>query len=181
MRTLLLTVLALTLAACTSARPAGSFMLRAPPGSWRTSSPPSYSCGSLRNSVQDRSVRTLADGARVRTDLSCTLFLSAPDEYDGGELVIEDSYQPRSIKLAAGDLVLYEANTVHRVEPVSRGERIASFFWVESMVRRADQRELLFNMDRHLMRLRSAIGEQDAAVIGLTSTYHNLLRLWADA
>lgn len=129
----------------------------------------------------DTAMRFLGDGKRVRTDVSCTLFLSEPDEYEGGELVVEDNYQDRRIKFAAGDMVVYPASTVHRVDPVTKGERIASFFWVESMVRSMEQRELLFNMDSALMHLRSTVGESDAAVIGLTSTYHNLLRMWGDA
>ena len=117
---------------------------------------------------------------RVRTDISCTLFLAEPDEYDGGELVIVDTYGAQRIKLAAGDMVLYPGTSVHRVEPVTRGFRIASFFWIESMVRSDDARRLLFEMDTHLMRLRTSVGETDPAVIGLTGTYHNLLRMWAD-
>ena len=117
---------------------------------------------------------------RVRTDVSCTLFLAEPDEYGGGELVVEDTYGAQRIKLAAGDMVLYPGTSVHRVEPVTRGFRLASFFWIESMVRSDEQRRLLFEMDAHLMRLRSTVGETEPAVIGLTGTYHNLLRMWAD-
>lgn len=120
-------------------------------------------------------------GERVRTDLSCTLFFADPDEYDGGELVIEDTYGSKRVKLPAGDMVLYPGTSVHRVEPVTRGHRIGSFFWIESMVRSDEQRRLLFDMDQHLMSLRSRHGEDDPAVIGLTGTYHNLLRAWADA
>jgi PKHD-type hydroxylase len=119
-------------------------------------------------------------GERVRTDLSCTLFLAEPDTYDGGELVVEDIYGAQSIKLAAGDLLLYPGTSVHRVEPVTRGWRLASFFWVESMVRSDEQRRLLFEMDQHLMALREKVGDSDPAVIGLTGSYHNLLRMWAD-
>jgi PKHD-type hydroxylase len=119
-------------------------------------------------------------GERVRTDLSCTLFFSDPDEYGGGELVVEDTYGTRGVKLPAGHLVLYPGTSVHRVEPVTRGARLASFFWIESMVRSDEQRRLLFDMDQHLMRLRQAVGETEPGVIGLTGTYHNLLRLWAD-
>ena len=119
-------------------------------------------------------------GERVRTDLSCTVFLADPADYDGGELVIEDTYGAHRVKLAAGDAVLYPGTSVHRVEPVTRGHRLASFFWIESMVRSDEQRRLLFDMDAHLMRLRTSVGETDAAVVGLTGTYHNLLRLWAD-
>jgi PKHD-type hydroxylase len=147
-------------------------------------SPPLFNCyggdaNSFGNHV-DNAVRYTCSGGRVRTDMSCTLFLSEPDEYDGGELIIEDNYQPRAVKFAAGDMVLYPGNTVHRVEPVTRGQRLAGFFWVESMVRGMEQRTLLFNMDRHLVRLRSTHGEKDEAIVGLTSTYHNLLRMWAD-
>ena len=119
-------------------------------------------------------------GERVRTDLSCTLFLADPADYDGGELVIEDTYGTQRVKLPAGHLVLYPGTSVHRVEPVTRGHRLASFFWIESMVRSDEQRRLLFDMDAHLMRLRAQIGETDPSVVGLTGTYHNLLRAWAD-
>ena len=129
----------------------------------------------------DSAVRYLRDGAgRVRTDISCTLFLSRPEDYDGGELVIEDTYGTQRVKLPAGDAVLYPGTSVHRVEPVTRGQRIGCYFWVQSMVRSDEQRRLLFDMDLHLMRLRSTVGETDPAVVGLTGTYHNLLRLWAD-
>lgn len=119
-------------------------------------------------------------GERVRTDVSCTLFLSEPDTYDGGELTVDDTFGAQRIKLPAGDMVLYPGTSVHRVEPVTRGHRVASFFWIESMVRSDEARRLLFEMDTHLMRLRTTVGETDAAVIGLTGTYHNLLRMWAD-
>ena len=129
----------------------------------------------------DNAIRYVpGSGVRVRTDLSCTLFLSEPETYDGGELVIEDSFDSPRVKLPAGDMLLYPGTSVHRVEPVTRGQRIASFFWVESMVRSAEQRRLLFDLDSHLMRLRTEHGESDAAAIGLTGTYHNLLRMWAD-
>lgn len=122
-----------------------------------------------------------APAGRVRTDLSCTLFLADPSEYDGGELVVEDAAgAARRVKLAAGDAVLYPGTSVHRVEPVTRGTRLASFFWIQSMVRNEEQRRLLFDMDRHLMFLRSSVGETDPGVVGLTGTYHNLLRQWAD-
>ena len=130
----------------------------------------------------DNAVRFVPGGQaeRVRTDISCTLFLAEPDDYDGGELVVEDTFGAQRVKLPAGDMVLYPGTSVHRVEPVTRGARVASFFWIESMVRSDEQRRLLFDMDMHLMRLRSSVGETDPAVIGLTGTYHNLLRLWAD-
>lgn len=130
----------------------------------------------------DNAVRFVpgSPGERVRTDISCTLFLADPAEYDGGELVIEDTFGAQRVKLPAGDLILYPGTSVHRVEPVTRGARLASFFWVESMVRSVEQRRLLHDMDGHLMQLRETAGETDAAVIGLTGTYHNLLRLWTD-
>jgi PKHD-type hydroxylase len=130
----------------------------------------------------DNAVRFVPGGQaeRVRTDLSCTLFLAETDTYDGGELVVEDSFGARRIKLAAGDMLLYPGTSVHRVEPVTRGERLASFFWIESMVRSAEARRLLYEMDTHLMRLRGSVGETDPSVIGLTGTYHNLLRMWVD-
>lgn len=121
-----------------------------------------------------------APAGRVRTDLSCTLFLCDPDDYEGGDLVVESAAGERRVKLPAGDMVLYPSTSVHRVEPVTRGARVASFFWVQSMVRSEEQRRLLFEMDRALMHLRSTVGEMDAGVVALTGTYHNLLRLWAE-
>ena len=116
----------------------------------------------------------------VRSDISCTLFLSAPDEYDGGELLIQEALGERRIKLPAGDLILYPSSTVHQVAPVTRGARIASFFWVESMVRSTEQRQMLFDMDMALLKLRAEVGEKHPSMVQLTGTYHNLLRLWAD-
>jgi PKHD-type hydroxylase len=128
----------------------------------------------------DNAIRNVGPtGDKVRTDLSATLFLSDPDDYDGGELVIEDTLGGRAIKLPAGHLVLYPASTVHRVEPVTRGARLASFFWVESMVRDDARRRLLFEMDMAILSLREEHGETPAAV-KLTGCYHNLLRMWAD-
>ena len=128
----------------------------------------------------DQAVRYVPGGLqRVRTDISCTLFLSDPADYDGGELCIADTFGEQRVRLAAGDLVLYPGTSVHRVEPVTRGARLASFFWIESMVRSDEQRRLLYDMDMSLMALRAEHGESDA-VIQLTGTYHNLLRMWAD-
>jgi PKHD-type hydroxylase len=118
-------------------------------------------------------------GQRVRTDISATLFLSDPDDYDGGELVIDDTFGEQRVKLALGDMVIYPGTSVHRVEPVTRGHRMACFFWVESMVRSDEQRRLLFDLDTHLTRLR-ALHDHDDALVGLTGTYHNLLRMWSD-
>jgi PKHD-type hydroxylase len=120
-----------------------------------------------------------SSGQRVRSDVSCTVFLCDPQDYEGGELVIEDTYGSQRVKLPAGDAVIYPGTSVHAVTPVTRGERLASFFWVESMVRSDEQRRLLYDLDRHLSQLREVAGAQEA-VVGLTGTYHNLLRMWAD-
>jgi PKHD-type hydroxylase len=128
----------------------------------------------------DQAVRYLPGGVqRVRTDISCTLFFSDPADYDGGDLVIDTTFGEQHVKLAAGDLVVYPGTSVHRVEPVTRGERLASFFWIESMVRADEQRRLLYEMDMSLMKLRGELGET-AELVQLTGTYHNLLRMWAD-
>lgn len=115
----------------------------------------------------------------VRTDVSCTLFLNEPDEYDGGELVIEDHYGSHSVKLAAGDMIVYPATSLHRVTPVTRGERLASFFWTQSMIASDEKRTLLFDMDRAISSLRTTHGETEELVL-LTGVYHNLLRQWSE-
>jgi PKHD-type hydroxylase len=127
----------------------------------------------------DGAIRFAEHGVRVRSDLSCTLFLSDPDEYDGGELVMGGAGGGRSFKLEAGQAVLYPATTIHEVTPVTRGARVASFFWIESMVRSHEQRSLLLELDDALTSLRSRHGD-DADTVALTGTYHNLLRMWAD-
>jgi len=116
---------------------------------------------------------------RVRTDLSATLFLSAPDEYDGGELVVEDTYGTHPVKLPAGHMVLYPASSLHLVTPVTRGARVASFFWIQSMVRDDGQRTLLYDLDRAVQQVHRDLPDSQAA-LGLTGVYHNLLRRWAD-
>ena len=123
-------------------------------------------------------VHSKATSQWVRSDISCTLFLAEPSDYDGGELLIQEAQRERSIKLAAGDMVLYPGSTLHQVAPVTRGARLASFFWIESMVRSTEQRQLLFDMDMALLQLRRHGDEP--AVVQLTGTYHNLLRMWAD-
>jgi PKHD-type hydroxylase len=115
----------------------------------------------------------------VRTDLSATLFLSSPEEYDGGELAIEDAFAAQRVKLPAGDMLLYSAASVHRVEPVTRGERLASFFWIQSLVRDAGERRLLFDLDLAIRKL-GATQSDHPALIELTGVYHNLLRKWAE-
>ena len=118
---------------------------------------------------------------RIRSDLSATLFLADPDSYDGGELVIEGQFGPQSVKLPAGHMVLYPSSSLHRVEPVTRGSRVASFFWIQSMVRDDGARRILFELDQSVQRLGGQLGQDDASVIELTGVYHNLLRRWADA
>ena len=114
----------------------------------------------------------------LRTDVSATLFLSDQDSYDGGELVIEDTYGQHAVKLPAGDLIVYPAGSLHHVRPVTRGERLASFFWVQSLVRDAGQRAMLFDLDMALVQLNKD-AQQHPALVMLTSVYHNLLRTWA--
>ena len=116
---------------------------------------------------------------RLRTDVSATLFLSPPGDYDGGELIVEDTFGTHGVKLAAGDLVIYPASSLHRVEPVTRGARVAAFFWVQSMVRDDGARTTLFEMDTAIREL-SASGADGGALLRLTACYHNLLRRWAD-
>jgi PKHD-type hydroxylase len=128
----------------------------------------------------DGAVRYLPDtGQRVRTDVSCTLFLADPDSYDGGKLSIADTYGEQSVKLPAGHMVLYPGTSLHQVEPVTRGYRLACFFWIESMVRSDEQRRLLYELDMNLLALRRQHGD-GAETTALTGVYHNLLRMWAD-
>ncbi len=119
-------------------------------------------------------------GQRLRTDLSATLFLSHPESYDGGELVIEDTYGSHAVKLPAGDMVLYPSRSLHRVEPVTRGSRIASFLWVQSMVKSRDQREMLYDLDRSVQDLAETHDANDPVIVRLTGLYHNLLREWGE-
>lgn len=116
----------------------------------------------------------------VRTDLSATLFLSAPEDYDGGELIIEDTFGTQSVKLPAGHMVLYPGTSLHRVTPVTRGARVASFFWLQSMVRDDGHRRLMFELDVSIRRLTADVPEHPA-LVQLTGVYHNLLRQWAEA
>jgi PKHD-type hydroxylase len=118
---------------------------------------------------------------RVRTDLSATLFLEEPDSYEGGELVVEDNLGAQAVKLPAGHLLLYPASSLHRVEPVTRGARVAGFFWVQSMVRDDGARTILFDLDRAIQAVAADRGQDDSEVIRLTGVYHNLLRRWADS
>lgn len=128
----------------------------------------------------DNAVRVLpGSGTKIRTDLSATLFLSNPNDYDGGELVVEAPSGTQRIKLAAGDLILYPSSSLHRVTPVTRGVRLACFFWVQSMVKSDAQRALLFDMDRSIQKL-TATNADMAARVQLTGSYHNLLRMWTE-
>ena len=145
----------------------------------------SYAGGQTFGTHVDTAIRQLVTtGQRIRTDLSATLFLTAPEDYDGGELIVEDSYGEKSVKLAAGDMVLYPATSLHRVLPVTRGNRVSSFFWMQSMIRQDAQRTLLFELDQSIQRLAASEHAQSADVkqssVQLTGVYHNLLRQWAE-
>ncbi|HEY0064532.1 MAG TPA: Fe2+-dependent dioxygenase [Telluria sp.] len=140
----------------------------------------SYAGGEHYGAHVDGAVRGVPGGLPpLRTDLSCTLFLADPDEYDGGELVVADTYGTHEVKLPAGDMILYPSSSVHKVEPVTRGVRVCSFFWVQSMVRDDAKRSLLLELDRAIQRLRARVGDCEE-VVSLTSHYHNLLRMWAE-
>jgi PKHD-type hydroxylase len=128
----------------------------------------------------DNAIRAVPNSAeRVRADISCTVFLNDPQDYDGGELTIADTYGEQTVKLPAGHAVLYPGTSLHQVKPVTRGHRLACFFWIESLVRGDEQRRLLYELDMNLLRLRDRHGET-AETTALTGTYHNLLRMWAD-
>ncbi|MGL4230276.1 MAG: Fe2+-dependent dioxygenase [Casimicrobium sp.] len=128
----------------------------------------------------DNAIRFAPDsGLRVRTDISCTLFLADPESYDGGELIIRETNFERHVKLPAGDAIIYPGTSVHRVAPVTRGYRLACFFWIESMIREHDRRQLLFDLDQTIIGMRNAQGDNEHT-IALTGTYHNLLRMWSD-
>ncbi len=138
-----------------------------------------YDVGMTFNTHVDNAIRSV-QGTRMRTDLSSTLFLSAPDEYDGGELVIEDTYGAQAVKLPAGDMILYPGTSLHRVNPVTRGSRWASFFWTQSMVADDAKRRLLFEMDMSIIQMRSIVPDDHASVLGLAGCYHNLMRMWCE-
>ncbi|HEY5382141.1 MAG TPA: Fe2+-dependent dioxygenase [Acidobacteriaceae bacterium] len=145
----------------------------------------SYAGGQTFGTHVDTAIRQLATtGQRIRTDLSATLFLTAPEDYDGGELIVEDSYGEKRVKLAAGNMVLYPATSLHRVEPVTCGNRVSSFFWIQSMIRQDAHRTLLFELDESIQRLarseHAATPEVKQSSVQLTGVYHNLLRQWAE-
>ena len=140
-----------------------------------------YEGGEAFGTHIDNGVRIHASsGFRLRSDLSATLFLDDPDAYEGGELVVEDNLGANAAKLPAGHLLLYPASSLHRVEPVTKGVRLAAFFWVQSMVRDDGARAILFDLDRSIQAVAAGRGQDDREVIRLTGIYHNLLRRWAD-
>ncbi len=141
-----------------------------------------YAGGQTFGTHVDNSLRTHAEtGGRLRTDLSCTLFFSEPEEYDGGELVIEDTYGAKSVKLPAGDMILYPATSLHHVTPVTRGARVSSFFWLQSTIRQDAHRTLLFDLDTAIQQVAASSDPAMAAsAVKLTGVYHNLIRQWAE-
>ena len=139
-----------------------------------------YDAGMAFDTHVDNAIR-FAGPVRFRTDLSATLFLTDPGDYDGGELIVEDAYGEHAIKLAAGDMILYPASSLHRVTPITRGSRWAAFFWAQSMVRSDEQRTLLWNLDNAIQGLTVKVGVDDPEVVSLAGTYNNPLRMWADA
>lgn len=145
--------------------------------------PPLFNCyeggGHYGNHVDSAIQRNAVQHVRTRTDVSVTIFLSDPDEYDGGELVVEDTYGAHDVKLPAGDAILYPATSLHRVEPVTRGRRLAAVTWVQSMVRDDWRRSMLFDLDMTILRLRRKLGDSEE-LVALTSHYHNLLRQWVE-
>lgn len=139
-----------------------------------------YAGGQSFGSHVDNSIRQIPGTPhRIRTDLSCTLFLTAPEEYDGGELIVEDTYGVHSVKLPAGHMVLYPSTSLHHVRPVTRGARVSSFFWLQSMIRDDADRTLLFDLDADIRQLAGERADHPVAV-QLTAVYHNLLRRWAE-
>ncbi len=144
--------------------------------------PPLFNCyrgGQAFGNHVDNAIRqTRSRGVMVRTDLSATLFLADPEEYDGGELMVEDTYGVHSVKLPSGHMVLYPASSLHQVTPVTRGARLASFFWIQSLIRDDGERTLLFDLDTSIQRLTLEVPDHPS-VVQLTAVYHNLLRRWA--
>ena len=139
-----------------------------------------YARGHAFGAHVDNAIRRAPGGGVVRTDLSATLFLSDPEDYDGGELTVDDTYGMHQVKLAAGDMIVYPASSLHRVEPVVRGVRLASFFWIQSLVPEDARRTLLFDMDMAVQRLGASKGQDDPDIIALTGCYQNLLRMWSN-
>jgi PKHD-type hydroxylase len=139
-----------------------------------------YDAGMTFGSHVDNAIRSHSTmPVRIRTDVSATLFISAPDDYDGGELTVEDTYGEHSVKLPAGDMVIYPGTSLHNVTPITRGSRIASFFWIQSLIRDVSQRALLFDLDMAIIRLTQDHPDHPS-IVNLTSVYHNLLRQWSE-
>ncbi len=139
-----------------------------------------YDVGMTFKAHVDNSIRALPGGGRMRTDVSSTLFLTDPEDYEGGELVVQDTYGVQQVKLPAGHMVVYPATSLHSVNPVTRGSRWASFFWTQSMIRDDGRRALLYEMDMGIIALRQSLGDDHAGILAMTATYHNLLRQWAE-
>lgn len=140
-----------------------------------------YGVGEKFGSHIDNAIRQTRNGSvRIRSDLSATLFLTEPEDYDGGELLVEDTYGVHEVKLPAGDMILYPASSLHEVTPVTRGARTSSFFWIQSMIRDDARRALLFQMDLAIQGLTTKVGAGAPELISLTGSYHNLLRMWAE-
>jgi PKHD-type hydroxylase len=139
-----------------------------------------YAGGQAFGAHVDNAIRRHPSGLRIRSDLSATLFLSEPEDYDGGELTVEDAYGPQVVKLPAGDLVLYPSRSLHRVTPVTRGARVSSFFWIQSLIKDDQARETLFQLDVATQRVAVDKRPTDQAVLELTGVYHNLLRRWSE-
>lgn len=141
-----------------------------------------YDVGMRFDAHVDNAIRPIpgAGGMRVRTDVSSTLFLTGPDEYEGGELLLHDASGTQEIRLPAGDMIVYDTTLLHSVAPVTSGSRWASFFWTQSMVRESSRRQILFDLDQGIMNLRQRLADDDEAVLGLVNTYHNLMRQWCE-
>ena len=138
-----------------------------------------YTGGGAYGAHIDGAVMALADGSQLRSDIACTVFLADPDSYDGGELIVDDTYGEHEVKLRAGDAIVYPASSLHRVEPVTRGARVAAFFWIQSLVRDEAQRRTLLQLDTAIRQLTES-GADANAVKQLTGVYHNLLRQWSE-
>src|ERR1043165_4313478 len=138
-----------------------------------------YEAGDAFDTHVDNAIR-FAGNVRFRTDVSCTLFLTDPADYDGGELIVEDAYGEHAIKLPAGDMILYPASSLHRVAPITRGARWSAFFWAQSMIKSDEHRALLYGLDNTIQALSVSVGQGDPQVVALTGTYNNLLRMWAE-
>ena len=141
-----------------------------------------YAGGQTFGAHIDNAIRPLrGSDFRIRTDLSATLFLAEPEDYDGGELLIDDTYGTHKVKLPAGSMALYPSTSMHRVSPVTRGARVASFFWIQSMVRDDGERAILFDLDKSIQKLSAGGATDEDTIVRLTGVYHNLIRRWADA